>query len=146
MSKNFRAILFLICAVQTFFALAFFFQWTWAVNLWPYPGTTPLTFIFVASIFAAAAASTFWATATHNYGALAGIALDYIIILIPVSIYSFQLAVSSDNPRLTLYGFLCLLGVLFGLGYYAGAFASRWIKHDLCLDWCAAHLSFLPSP
>ena len=116
MSRNFRAILFLICAVQTFFAVAFFFQWPWAVSLWPYPGTTPLTFIFVASIFAAAAASTFWATASQNYGALAGIALDYVIILVPVSIYSFQLAASGDNPRLILYGFLCLLGVLFGLG------------------------------
>jgi hypothetical protein len=86
------------------------------VNLWPFQGTTPLPFIFVSSIYAAAAASTFWATATENYGALAGIGLDYLVMLTPVSILLFQLAATSGSPQLTAYGIAFMLAALFGLG------------------------------
>ena len=110
-----RYALFLICAVQFFLAVAFFLQLPFAVNLWPFPGTTPLTFIFLASIFAAAAAATLWAAATKNYGALAGIGLDYLLILAPVAIFSFQLGASSGNSQLTTYGIVCVFGALFGL-------------------------------
>jgi hypothetical protein len=111
-----RYALFLICAIQFVFAIAFFLQWPLAVNLWPFEGTTPLTYIFVSSIFAAAAASTLWATATGNYGALAGIGIDYATILLPLSIISFLLVSNSGTPRMTIYGVACLFGVAFGLG------------------------------
>jgi hypothetical protein len=116
--KTMRYFLFLVCAVQLFFAVAFFLQLPFVVNLWPFPGTTPLTFIFISSIFAAAAASTLWAVASRTYGALAGIGLDYITILAPVSILSFQLGASSGSPQLTYYGIFCVVGVLFGLGLF----------------------------
>lgn len=116
MHKTVRYSLFVICAIQSLFAVAFFAQWPLAVNLWPFPNTTPLTFIFVASIFAAAAASTLWATTTQNYGALVGIGLDYVMILLPVSILSFQLGAGSGDPRMTGYGVACAVGALFGLG------------------------------
>ena len=106
----------IIAAIQFFFAIAFFMQLPFAVNLWPFEGTTPLTFIFISSIFMAAAASTLWAAASENYGALAGIGLDYMGILIPVSILSFQLSASSGNAQLMAYGIFCIFGVLFGLG------------------------------
>ena len=85
MVKFVRFALFTICAVQFMLAIAFFLQLPFAVNLWPFEGTTPLTFIFISSIFAAAAASTLWAAASENYGALAGIGLDYFAILASVS-------------------------------------------------------------
>lgn len=116
MTRAARYILLPVCAVQFFFAIAFFLQLPIAVNLWPFPGTTPLTYIFVASIFAAAAASTLWGVASGNYGALAGIGLDYIGILAPVSILSFQLGASSDTSQLTYYGIACTFGTLWGLG------------------------------
>lgn len=116
MTKVVHYVLFLVCAVQAVLAIAFFFQLPFAVNLWPFPGTTPLTFIFISSILAAAAASTFWATASRNYGALAGIALDYIMILTPIAILSFQLATSTGAPQWSAYGITCLSGGLFGLG------------------------------
>lgn len=115
-NKIVRYVLFFVCAVQFFFAIAFFWQLPLAVNLWPFPGTTPLTFIFISSIFAAAAASTLWAVASENYGALAGIGLDYLGILAPVSILSFQLGARSDSPQMTAYGVACVFGALFGLG------------------------------
>ena len=118
MNKTVRLLFFLICAVQLFFAVAFYFQLPFAVNLWPFEGTTPLTFIFLASIFAAAAAATLWAVATENYGALAGVALDYMLILAPVAVLSFQLGASEGKASLTIYGMVCLLGVLFGVGLF----------------------------
>ncbi len=116
MAKVMRYALLFICAIQFLLAVAFFMQLPFAVSLWPFPGTTPLTFIFISSIFAAAAASTLWAAATENYGALAGIGLDYLAILLPVSILSFQLGASSGNSQMTGYGIACVFGALFGLG------------------------------
>ncbi len=116
MPKAARYALYLICVVQFVFAVAYFFQMPFAVNLWPFEGTTPLTYMFVSSIFAAAAASTLWATATENYGALAGIGLDYLTILLPLSLLSFRLAAGGGASLLTLYAVVSLLGALFGLG------------------------------
>jgi hypothetical protein len=115
MIKTVRYTLFIICVMQFLFAIAFFLQLPFAVNLWPFKGTTPLTFIFISSIYAAAAASTLWATASENYGALAGLGLDYLFILVPMSIILFQLGASSGNPRFTAYGIACVFGSLFGL-------------------------------
>jgi hypothetical protein len=115
MIKAVRIFLFFVCTIQFLFAIAFFVQLPLVVNLWHYPGTTPLTFIFISSIFAAAAASTLWVAATENYGALAGIGLDYLIILAPVAIYSFQLGSSAGIPGLISYGIACVFGALFGL-------------------------------
>lgn len=94
MTKAMRYFLIFVSVAQLFFAIAFYLQWPFVTNLWPFPGTTPLTYIFVSSIFAAAAAPTLWAALTKNYGALAGIALDYLTILAPVAVLSFLLGVS----------------------------------------------------
>ncbi|OGO38326.1 MAG: hypothetical protein A2W35_21985 [Chloroflexi bacterium RBG_16_57_11] len=118
MTTVMRIFLFFVCGVQLLFAIAFFVQLPLVVNLWPFPGTTPLTFIFISSIFAAAAASTLWVTATENYGALAGIGLDYLTILAPVAIFSFRLGASTGSPALTSYGIVCVFGALFGLALF----------------------------
>jgi len=117
MTRLMRYFLFFVAAVQLFFAAAFAFQWPFGVNLWPFPGTTPLTFIFIASIFAAAAVPTLWAAASGQYGALAGIGLDYLAILAPVAILSFRLAAGED-PGMATYGIVCVFGALFGLGLF----------------------------
>lgn len=116
MNKIVRFTLFFICAVQLFLAVAFFLQLPLVVSWWPFEGATPLTFIFISSIFAAAAASTLWAVASENYGALAGIGLDYLTILAPISILSFQLGASNGNTQMTTFGVACVIGSLFGLG------------------------------
>jgi hypothetical protein len=115
MSKTMRSLLLIICAVQLFFAVAFFFQWSLAVNIWPFEGTTPLTYIFIASIFAAAAASTLWPIITGNYGALAGVGLDYAVILAPMSAYILWLGLAGGDSSKIIYGVICAGGVLFGL-------------------------------
>lgn len=118
MSKVVSYFLYFVCAVQFFFALAFFLQWPFAVKLWPFEGTTPLTFIFISSIFAAAAAATLWAVASANLGALAGIGLDYLTILLPVAVLSFRIGADSDNGQMITYGILCVIGALFGLALF----------------------------
>lgn len=114
-----RYALLLISMVQVLFAVAFFLQLPFAVSRWPFPGTTPLTFMLVSSIFAAAGASTLWATASRNYGALAGIGLDYVTILVPLSFYSFQISEMNPSSQFLGFGIKCALGVLFGLGLFA---------------------------
>ena len=96
MSRVLRVWLSLICAVQLFFAVAFFFQWSPAIALWPLEGTTPLTFILLASFFAAAAASTLWPIVTGRAGALAGVGLDYVVILTPMAATFFVLAARGE--------------------------------------------------
>jgi hypothetical protein len=114
-----RYALFGVSVVQLIAALGFFFQWPLATALWPFAGTTPLTYIFVASIFAAAAASTSWAVVTKNYGALAGIALDYVFILVPVSIFMFLAGLRTGEGRLLAYGLVCAFAVVAGVGLLA---------------------------
>lgn len=114
MQKPVRVLLFVVSAFQLLFALGLFFQLPFLTNAWPYPGTTPLTFIFLASIFAAAAASTAWVAWSEQWGALVGIALDYILILAPLAVYSWQGGVQTGNGAVTGYALICVGGVLFG--------------------------------
>jgi len=116
MDKLIRNTLIVFSSLQLLFAIAFFFQFPFATNLWPYPGTTPLTFIFVSSIFAAAAASTLWVVLSKNYGALVGISLDYIVILTPLSIFSAFVGARTGSLPLYIFSVLCLIGAFFGVG------------------------------
>jgi len=82
--------------------------------LWPFPGTTPLTFIFVASIFAAAATPTLWVAMNQRFDLLAGIGLEYLTILTPMAVILFRLGANGE-VRMAGYGVICLFGALFGL-------------------------------
>ena len=113
-----RYTLFFVGAFDLVVAVAFFLRLPLAVNVWPFPGTTPLTFIFVSSIAAAVAAATLWVAASENYGALAGIGLDYITILTSVSVLSFQLTASGGSPRFVASGYACAFGAMVGLGAF----------------------------
>jgi hypothetical protein len=110
-----RYALLLVCAVQACLAIAFYLQLPLAVSLWPFPGTTPLTLILVSSFLAAAAASTLWATLSRTYGALAGIGIDYVALLLPLSIISFLSSARLGDPRLAAFGAMCAVAVVVGL-------------------------------
>lgn len=129
MTKVLRPFLFFIAIAQIIFALAFFRQLPFATNLWPFPGTTPLTYIFISSIFAAAALPTLWALISKNEGALAGIGLDYLTILLPVAIFSLRVGASSNNPQMTMYGITSVFGAAFGLGLFL--WSSRLPLQDM---------------
>lgn len=122
MSKIMRTMLLIICAIQLLFAAAFFFQWPLAVNIWPFEGTTPLTYIFIGSIFAAAAASTLWPIISGNFGALAGVGLDYTVILAPMGAYILWLGLAGGDSGKTIYGVIVAAGAVFGLWLF------RWSR------------------
>ena len=80
-----------VAAIQAVFAVLFFTRSPVAVELWPLPQTGEMMMIFLASIFAAAAASTAWAVLWGEPGSLVGIALDYVVIFLPLSLYALTL-------------------------------------------------------
>lgn len=116
MNRYFRVFLLLVCAVQIFFAATFLARVPAVVRLWPLPYTNPMSFNFIASIFAAAAASTLWCLYTREYRGLVGVGLDYGVILLPTAIFAFQMASRSRGSALTIFAAICLIGAIFGLG------------------------------
>lgn len=115
MVRYFRYLLIVFSVVQVFFAIAYILQLPFAVRLWPFAYTNQMSFIFIASIFAAAGASTLWCIAAREDGALAGVALDYMLIFAPTGVFVFQIARST---ALTVFGIVCVIGALFGLGMF----------------------------
>ena len=116
--KVLRYFLFFASAAQFFLAFAFFQRWPLASTLWPFEGSTPLTFIFVSSFFAAAAAAILWVAATQHYGALAGIGLDYLTILTSLAVITLRLGASGGGTRMTAYGIVCAFGALVSVGVF----------------------------
>lgn len=114
MSRRVRTLLLVVSLFQAVFAVLFFVQSPLAVSLWPIPDTTPLTLIFIASIFAAAAASTLFCVMLNVRGALAGIALDYIVIFAPLTVFMIQSAETVGSGALA-FAVALAAGVVFGV-------------------------------
>jgi hypothetical protein len=72
-------------------AAGFAFGAHWAHSLWPFDYTSGLSFTFVASIIAAAAASTLWCAVTRNLRALVGGGIDAMVITLPIATYALIL-------------------------------------------------------
>lgn len=118
MPRYLRILLLAICAFQALFAIGFLFQVPAAIQLWPWSATSTLSYIFISSIFAAAAASTFWCVATKNYGALAGIALDYVVIFAPLALFAFLSSARRGQSSLVWFGAACIFGAVFGAALF----------------------------
>lgn len=127
MNPFLRMFLFAICLFQAVFAVAFFVQAPFALALWPWGATSRLSYIFISSIFAAAAASTLWCVASREFGALSGIALDYVVIFVPMSVYAFASAARATDPALLVFGSACAMGAVFGVGLFLWC---RWLPLD----------------
>ena len=115
MNRLLRYLLILISLGQLIFAGGFLLQIPLFTRLWPLPYTTPMSFIFISSIAFAAVASTMWCVVMDEQAAIAGIALDYMGIFIPLSILMFQLS-RGVNSALITFGAACVVMILVGLG------------------------------
>ena len=113
MNRFVRMAMVIIAIGQLILGFGFAFRLPFAISLWPFSYTGTMSHIFVGSIAAAAAASTLWCIWEREDGALAGIALDYMAIFLPLGIFALQAA--QGNPRLTWFGIASLSGVVFGL-------------------------------
>jgi hypothetical protein len=114
MPRWFRTSLLIISLVQILVAIACLLRLPIVESLWPLDYTGEMSFIFVALIAAAAAASTLWCVYADEPGALFGIGLDYVTIFTPVAISMFGLA--SRNSNVIGFAVFCVIASLFGLG------------------------------
>lgn len=112
MNRSFRMLLWVIAITQGILAIAFMFQIPFFTNLFPLPNTTPLSFIFLGSIFAPACASTLWALLAKEDGALAGIGWDYLAIFIPSTVLGMQLA--SENSAMLPFTISMVIFIFIG--------------------------------
>jgi hypothetical protein len=115
MPRPLRLFLTLVCIVQVIFALGFVFQVPFIIEVWPLPYSDATNLMFIGSIFLAAAASTGWCLLAREDGALAGVALDYIVILTPTLIYGLQLNAERTSPKLVNFIIAVAVGVVFGV-------------------------------
>jgi hypothetical protein len=114
MIRSMRFLLVVIAIAQLVFAGAFILQIREFTRLWPLPYTNAMSYTFIASIILAAAASTLWCVLSDELHALSGIALDYIVIFVPLTVIFFQLASRSTNSALPTFGAVCAAMVIFG--------------------------------
>lgn len=119
MSRVIRFIMLLAAIGQIIVAIGFFAQMPWTEVFWPFDYTENLSFIFMASIAGAAAASTLWCLYTREDAGLAGIALDYVAIFGPLGIFSFQKYSRIPNKDLITLIVAGMAGVVFGIVLFA---------------------------
>jgi hypothetical protein len=120
MKPYIRVLLYLLCAGQAVFGIAFSLQLPFAVQLWPLPYTNDTAFLFIGSVFLAAACATTWCLVSREDGALFGIGLDYVMIFIPVSIFAFQLAAAASpaqQGKLILFGITGIIQIILGSAF-----------------------------
>ena len=127
-SPRVRSVLWIVVAVQVVLAAGFAFEVDAALDLWPFGERSQLTAVFVGSIFAAAAASTAWCLLAGSMRGLAGIALDYLVILTPFAVYSLALAAGDGERRghLIAFGLAALAGAAVGLVLLRAALRAPW--------------------
>ena len=113
MERVFRSVFLAVAIFQVFFGLAFALQIPFVTQIWPFPNTGPLSFIFMGSIALAAAASTVWSLFAGENGSLAGVFLDYAAIFVPLTIYFAMIA--NGNGNILIFVVPLTLGVLYAL-------------------------------
>jgi len=125
-NRPIRSVLAVIAAVQAILAVLWAFQVPLAVDLWPFPGRSPLSNLFIASIFLAAAASTAWCLWVRSDRALAGVALDYIAILVPFAAFSFLQVAGGADQQVAVFAVVCVVGALVGVGLLRWSIGRPW--------------------
>lgn len=126
MSPRVRWLLLAVAAAQAVFALVFWFQLPLVGAIWPWPATSPLSATFIASIFAAAAASTAWCAVFRRERALAGIALDYLVIFVPFTLFSALRAAQGAGTGVAAFAVACGFGVVIGAGILRYSLRFGW--------------------
>jgi hypothetical protein len=97
-----RRILFAIVIVLVIATGVFVVQPPWLADVWPFAGTTPMTYLFVGSILLAASASIAWCLYADEPGALVGVGLDGAVIFGPLTAFVLLAGLSRGDSRLAL--------------------------------------------
>ena len=98
-----------------------FLQMEWATQVWPWPDGR-LSYIFVASIFAAVAAALLWIGATGELRPLTAGALNLMVTLGGITAYLLFLALQGGRPEVLGYA------AATGLGFLVSVVAFLWAR------------------
>src|SRR5438477_12908164 len=71
------------------FTAGYYFQWTWATALWPWPDSR-LSYIFIGSIGAAIALPIIWIGLSGEAGAMVGGGLNLGVMSAGIAFFLFQ--------------------------------------------------------
>ncbi len=82
-----RAAVWIVALAQAAIGLAILADVPAVLDRWPFPGTTPLTFTFLASFLLAASASSAWCILADEPAGLVGVGVDYVTILVPLMVF-----------------------------------------------------------
>lgn len=116
----------LVAAIQAVIAVGFIAQVPLATALWPFPGVTPMSNTFIGSIYLAAAASTGWCLWVRSDRAMAGIAIDYLLILVPFLVFSMARVLDGAGIEIVIFTIACALGVVFGIWLLRWSLSHAW--------------------
>lgn len=126
MDRRVRGMLAIIATTQAILAILFVLQVPWATAIWPFTGTGEMSYIFIASIFLAAAAAVGWCLYVGSDRALAGIALDYMVIMAPLGVLSLAAGRDEGSLHAAGFGLLCLMTLVFGAWMLRWALGRPW--------------------
>jgi heme/copper-type cytochrome/quinol oxidase subunit 4 len=115
MSRFIRPVMFIAALIQILVAIGFFTQMPWTKTFWPFDYTDDLSFVFMSSIAAAAAASTLWCLYTGEDRGFAGIALDHVFLFGPLAVFSLQKYSRIPNRELIVLIVAGVLGIGVGI-------------------------------
>ena len=103
-----------VAVVQTVFGAGFVLQVPGFTTLWPFEGTTPLSYALIGSFVLAAAASTVWCLVVRSDRGFAGIAVDYFAILAPFTLIALARVLDDAGAPMLAFGVACAAGLALG--------------------------------
>lgn len=114
-ARFYRVSLLVSAGTFTVLAVGFFWEMSWARNLWVWPRAYRLSNIFVSSIMAAIAAPLWWIGITGRLRAGAAGGLNLLVAFGGSSVFLAQRGKATGNVRLTNFA------IIFGVGALAMA-------------------------
>jgi hypothetical protein len=121
-----RGLMAVVAVVQGILAVGFVVGAPAATSLFPFEGMTPLSYTFVGSIYLAAAASTGWCLFERSDRAIAGIALDYLAILVPFLAIAAARVAGGGPTEIAAFAGACIVGIVLGLLLLRWALSKPW--------------------
>jgi hypothetical protein len=110
-----------IAAAPAILAAVFLWQPPALLDAWPFEGTTPMSFVLMGAMLAAAAASTGLPALLRRYGALEGVGLDVAATFLPIGVFTALLGTFGANADYSLLAVVAAVGLFGGWVTYRRA-------------------------
>jgi hypothetical protein len=117
MNKILRWVLILSGTVAIAFAIGFFYQMTWATQVWPFQSSR-LSNIFISSILAAIGAPVIWIGLVGERRAMAGGALNLLVTFAGFAFTTLTIYSRDPRPELLYFGILAIFMVVLCVGLF----------------------------